>query len=311
MNQPTKPRKMKLTTMACLLCIGLAPAIVWLHHRPSAQETERWRKEAAVLSEKLLATHHAEANRTRERIHAIIVAAQPETPRVAAQVTVPFLGFRPTAQNVWMVACDKVRGTHHFQEHVIAADQPALAWQAEVRGRMAAELAQLEQRMGAADNGFRQAVLDFSKQAGAAAPVLELDEEGFRKMLEAQKHLTAEVLGASMAAFIEALFIRTTIETICHVAGVAIGRLSQSAALAGACAFADGPLPIGDIIGVVIAVGGSVWTIYEIRQAAQAMSQLQPTMDQALQASLQKLEEDAFQRINATTVAHAAVAQIH
>jgi hypothetical protein len=117
-------------------------------------------------------------------------------------------------------------------------------------------------------------------------------------------------MGASMAAFIEALFIRTTIETIWSVAGVAIGRLSQSAALAGACAFADGPLPIGDLVGAVIAVGGTVWTLRDIHQSAHAMRQLEPTMNDLLQASLQKLEQDAFARINATTTAHAAVARI-
>ena len=129
-------------------------------------------------------------------------------------------------------------------------------------------------------------------------------------MLEAQRRLTVEVMGASMAAFIEALFIRTTIEMICNVAGVAIVRLTQTATMAGMSAVADGPLPIGDVIGAIIAVGGTVWTVCDIYQAAHAMIQLEPTMDRLLQASLQKLEQDAFQRINAATAAHAAVARI-
>lgn len=44
-------------------------------------------------------------------------------------------------------------------------------------------------------------------------------------------------------------------------------RAGTTAAAGGTAAVVDGPLPIGDIIGVVIAIGGAAWTAYDISDA--------------------------------------------
>jgi hypothetical protein len=38
-----------------------------------------------------------------------------------------------------------------------------------------------------------------------------------------------------------------------------------------AAAVADGPLPIGDVIGVALTVGGTAWSIYDLRQLSKQL----------------------------------------
>ena len=59
---------------------------------------------------------------------------------------------------------------------------------------------------------------------------------------------------------IEALFLKKTIASLRTVLGKIVARLAASYRGGTACAAADGPFPIGDIIGVVMAAGGTVWS---------------------------------------------------
>ena len=310
--------KSRVRQFLSFLLIGVAPGLVWMFipsRAPGDSATQaasaRWREQASTLGAKLLQTHNAEAEKAKERIHAIVTAAKQDAPAMAGQAAAPFLGFKPTANHVWMLAWDKVRGTDNFPRHVASVCKPAIEWQAGTVGKIGFELERLEQCLGAADNGFRRELVDFSGNAEEVLKALELDVEGFGKMLEAQKHLTLEVAGASAAVALEVVFIRTTIETIRVVAAAAIRRMTRAAAAAGTSLVIDGPLPFGDIVGAFIVVGGTVWTIHDVHSAAKAMGQLRPTIEKQLQASLEKIEHDAIERINASTAAHAAVARVH
>ena len=54
-----------------------------------------------------------------------------------------------------------------------------------------------------------------------------------------------------------------------------------------ACAAADGPLPIGDIIGIVMAAGGTVWSAYDLYQVK---TKLGPEMKSLLLQSVQECQ---------------------
>lgn len=66
---------------------------------------------------------------------------------------------------------------------------------------------------------------------------------------------------------LEAVFIKTTITCIGRVLGHIAAKMGASASLAIFSAAADGPFPVGDAIGTVIAVGGSAWCVYDIHNA--------------------------------------------
>ena len=65
---------------------------------------------------------------------------------------------------------------------------------------------------------------------------------------------------------VEVLFLKKTIASLRTVLGRIVARFAASYRGGTACAAADGPLPIGDIIGIVIAAGGTVWSAYDLYQ---------------------------------------------
>ena len=86
---------------------------------------------------------------------------------------------------------------------------------------------------------------------------------------------------------IEALFLKKTIASLRTVLGKIVARLSTSYSSGSACAAADGPLPIGDIIGIVMAAGGTVWSAYDLYQVK---TQFGPEMKNLLQQSVQECQ---------------------
>ena len=70
---------------------------------------------------------------------------------------------------------------------------------------------------------------------------------------------------------IEAVFVKVTINSCLRVLGSCAPRLAASWGIAGTCALADGPLPVGDIIGVALAAGGTIWSTIEIHRAYKAL----------------------------------------
>lgn len=78
-------------------------------------------------------------------------------------------------------------------------------------------------------------------------------------------------LTAGIAVAIEAVLIRETVATVSKCFAKSVAR--QTAAMAGgaATALADGPLPIGDIIGGVAVVGTTAWTCYDVYKASKVV----------------------------------------
>ena len=295
-----------------IICAAVMAAI-GIRLQPSRSDLAKsaaWREQVSGLRSALLGQHSVEAEKTVARIRTLVRNAEKNAPRQATQASAPFLGFRNTAGNVWMVAWDKGRGTHHFQDRAVEALQPALCGQAELAWKIAAELKELDYTMSAADNRFRQQVLQLGAKAGFPPSELTLDDKAFQEMLQTQRHATVQVAGASVATAMELVLIRSTVESFRALASAAIARLSGTAASAGTAAVADGPLPIGDIVGAIIAIGGSAWTIWDIRHAAEEMHKLQPTIQAQILAAARKLEQDALRRVETMTAAHATVAKI-
>ena len=69
----------------------------------------------------------------------------------------------------------------------------------------------------------------------------------------------------------EVLFIRSTYKCIRSATASIVARLSASWTTCGISSAIDGPLPIGDIIGALIAAGGTIWSAYDIYQVTNVL----------------------------------------
>ena len=78
------------------------------------------------------------------------------------------------------------------------------------------------------------------------------------------------------------------------------GRLAASVAAGGTCAAADGPFPIGDCIGGVVAIGGTAWTAYDLYRVTKTLpSEMQNYMTSMIDNYQRDIKHKALERAKA------------
>lgn len=157
--------------------------------------------------------------------------AERNVPRVVAELS----SGRNFIKLCWLMTGDKVSGTHKTQAYL--------------------------------NSVIRSRIVEPCRR-GAKIYGCDVDSRAFGAALREVSRDTAR--GTAFAAgglALEAVFIRSTLASLRSVLGAVVGRLAKTYGSGAACAIADGPLPIGDIIGLALAVGGTVCSISDIREA--------------------------------------------
>ena len=115
--------------------------------------------------------------------------------------------------------------------------------------------------------------------------------------------LTSGQLVAGISVAVEAVCVRETVATVAKLlGGIAVRQAGTMAASAGA-ATVDGPLPIGDIIGGVATIGCTLWSGWDIYQAAKVLPEkLAETLRSATDDCERECREEA-KRIGRNLVA--------
>lgn len=127
-----------------------------------------------------------------------------------------------------------------------------------------------------------------SCRAGAKVYGCDITSAGFVNGVKAVNSDYAITGAYAMTGLsIEALFLRKTITALSTVLGKIVARLSTSYSSGSVCAAADGPLPIGDVIGIVMAAGGTVWSAYDLYKVK---TQLGPELKNLLQQSVRECQ---------------------
>ena len=86
---------------------------------------------------------------------------------------------------------------------------------------------------------------------------------------------------------LEAAFLKQTIAALTSTLGGIVARLSATFGSGAACAAVDGPFPFGDAVAVVLAAGGTAWSIYDLYEARKHLPAELTTLLQAVIRDLQ------------------------
>ena len=100
---------------------------------------------------------------------------------------------------------------------------------------------------------------------------------------DAALDILSRQLYASAGLAVEAVCISTTLDSCVRVLARCSPKLAASWGLFGTCAAADGPFPIGDVIGVALAIGCYAWCCLALYEAYAA---LPGNISAALQAAI-------------------------
>jgi len=97
--------------------------------------------------------------------------------------------------------------------------------------------------------------------------------------------------GALLGTALELLLLKSSFRAAAKLFAAAAARFGSSIGSAGICAAADGPLPVGDIVGGLLVIGGGLWTAYDLYEAFHA---LPPRMERELLAGIDDAERQLF-----------------
>ena len=152
------------------------------------------------------------------------------------------------------------------------------------------------------DMQFKAGLTDYMKlnniQGMEHRPNLENFLGANTKLAAKVEKYAQEKIMAAIGTAMEVMFLKGTYECIRKVTMPVVMRLATSWAIGGASSAADGPLLVGDIIGAVIAVGGTAWTAYDVYQVSSVL----PV---ELEREVGRLEEAYRKEIKAAAIAHA------
>ena len=87
---------------------------------------------------------------------------------------------------------------------------------------------------------------------------------------------------------LEAIMLKKTVSAVARICASVSARLAGTAAASSAAALADGPLPVGDIIAVGMAAGGTAMCIGDL---IKCYRQLPVTLTNSLQQSIASCRE--------------------
>ena len=140
----------------------------------------------------------------------------------------------------WLMAKDKMSGTHETQKFI----------ESKIHARIVVPC-----------------------QRGAKVYGCKVDESAIsNELLESGRDNAKAAAYAAGGLALEAVFIRSTLASLRSVLGAIVGKLASVYGSGAACAVADGPLPIGDIIGLGLAAGGTIWSISDLCYARKQLS---------------------------------------
>lgn len=78
------------------------------------------------------------------------------------------------------------------------------------------------------------------------------------------REAVTSALYAAGGLALEVVFLKPTMAALQRVIDPLIGKIAAKLGVGATCAAADGPLPIGDTIGVILAVGGTAWSVHDL-----------------------------------------------
>ena len=218
-------------------------------------------------------------------------------------------GFKCCVSLAYKMAYDKVKGTTRTEdaispivrEKIVDEIEKAVAvyarWTADFQKELATEEAALAADLAAKSKSFESDVSVLSEEN---AKSVSLAVDAFSRDVQYHAYKATE---ATVGLVLETVMIKTSYAAIKNVvvrlAGVALSsavkRAGTSLAAGGTAAVVDGPLPIGDIIGVVLTVGGLSWTACDIYVATKTMpDEMNAKIREAIMQTRKALEEKAL-----------------
>ena len=290
-----------------LIGVSLVPKDTFPSTTDATSEEERQERLAGTrakindLAEATANEQAADTATTVRRVKAMFDHARSRSGHAASQAAASFQGFGNVSWCVTVGAKDKLFGNHELVDYITRSMSPVTGLLAAVEREMKKELSLLQQRSTVRANSFQIASLKLADDAGLSLPEIGFDPARIGSLAQKASDSMTQISHATLGVALEAIFIKWTVQSVLAVVEQLIAREAASLGAGAACAAADGPFPIGDIIGAVIAVGGTLWTAAEVYAAVESYKALPGQVCATLHEQLDTLDRKCTEYLEALT----------
>lgn len=227
----------------------------------------------------------------REIINRNFGAAENAIPSVVKD----FSGFGACNKLCYKMVKSKITGSSDLETSIQASLGKVLDHCSAGTAEVDNLLKSFEIRLAENSNQFRSSIAEELNNP----EYISLDTSALKKFSEdiikihcsVQQNVYSTV-AAEVGVGLELIFIRSTCRILTSVFAKSVAKMAGSAAAGAICAAADGPIPIGDVIGGGIAIAGLAWTAYDIYHA---MKVLPENLDHQLRDSVAKYRSEISQ----------------
>ena len=222
----------------------------------------------------------------------IITKQRNQIPKMADALKEKLEGYNNAVLLVKLMATDKVYGSHQTQDYLQSAFQPVFRSQAQAEGELRLLITDCNNSLNLEAAKLQASMAQVLNGEGFQSSDLGLEENLRRLSGDTTKHILQSSLGAIGATLevgIEALLIRTTYETLCKLLAKVVTKEATSVTVGAAGA----PFPVIDIFTTAIAVGGTIWTAWDVHKAVGELEKTEPVIRAGLTESVNLLKSNS------------------
>lgn len=266
--------------------------------------------EARCASRALKAAQREYRQRVKREMDAfedrIKACARKEFDAVRAKIplAVDAYGFKKCCALTKALATDKLKGSgSHAFEQAMDDDLGQLFYAPLLDARRAVldERALLSGRLAEARRLYLAQSVAIEGLDDVSSETLAADSKEIESRLG---NLYGAQLTAAVGTACEAAFIGLTFNSIRALLWPIACKVAGAVGIGVGSAVADGPIPVGDCIGAVVAVGGVAWSVADIRKAAKVLpgelrSALKRTVDTQERETVERALSDARKIVQA------------
>lgn len=189
--------------------------------------------------------------------------------RAVPDVVKKISGFRVCAKLCYKLAKDKLKKTNDFTNaYMEVLNDPIIQPCLHANAAASGKLQLLEQRLRERSLRYAEEVASVCSTPDSDVKLPKTDLENLQRCMDAfiadsQKLNIQKTVVAAAGAF-EVIFIRESCKSLMKLFAKPVLKICSSLGIAGICSVADGPLPIGDLAGGVITIGGLAWTAWDL-----------------------------------------------
>jgi hypothetical protein len=266
---------LRLTVLIVLLAIAAIVALRWSQvSRSSSPTIDRdallhlvnARTDAYNLSN--TQAQAAFASVVSQDVEAAFNAILAKVPEATAQLT----SWETSAELTYRLAADKLNGTETAAELVASIIVPTIGTPSVQATALACQHLNRFCLQLAENSTLYGADLATMLSGPEVAPVLP--EAALQDLGTALADIAAQVNEAAfdtalatIGAGLEVIFIKSGLVAVTRVIAAAVTRMGAGSAVGAGCAAADGPMPVGDVIGAMVFAGSAAWTTWDLYRA--------------------------------------------